>query len=69
MKYATDNIDVLFGLIERRPGLTQVELAEAMFGDTGYQQRVNQDCTLLERRGLVEARETPMRYYPKAPAA
>lgn len=67
-------LDVLLFLIGKGPGRTQSELAEAIFGDMAYQQRVNQDCHLLADRGLVEQRgaggpSDPYRYYPRSPAA
>jgi len=45
------------------------QLAEAIFGKRGYQQRVNQDCQLLVGRRAVERRGAggsadPYKYYP-----
>ena len=62
--------DVLTFLIKNGPGRTEAQLAEAVFADRGYQQRVNQDCALLANRGVVERRgdggpSAPFRYYPK----
>ncbi len=56
-------------LIHKGPGRTERELAEAIFGPNAEQQRVNQDCRLLEQRGRVERRgeggsNDPYRYYP-----
>ena len=56
-------------LIENGPGRTEVELADAIFGRHGYQQRVNGDCSLLVSRRQVERRGAdgpadPYRYYP-----
>ena len=48
--------DVLLFLIVNGPGRTETELAQAIFGGDGYQQRVNSDCNLLLNRGLVERR-------------
>lgn len=48
--------DVLLFLIENGPGRTETELAQAIFGRDGYQQRVNSDCIMLLNRGLVERR-------------
>lgn len=61
-------MDVLQYLIEKGPGRTEAELAEAIFGKHGYQQRVNGDCNLLVNRGLVERRghgghADPYRYF------
>ena len=60
---------VLTFLIEKAPGRTEAALAEAIFGDFGYQQRVNGDCRLLESRGIIERRGSggpndPYKYYP-----
>lgn len=46
--------DVLVFLIRNGPGRTEAELARAIFGKDGYQQRVNGDCTLLVNRGVIE---------------
>lgn len=56
-------MDVLHYLIEKGPGRTEAELAKAIYGDTGIQQGVNQDCRLLEGRGLVERHGEPYRYW------
>ena len=48
--------DALLFLIENGPGRTESELAEAIFGREGYQQRVNGDCNLLVNRKQVERR-------------
>ena len=45
--------DVLEFLIQNGPGRTEAELAEAIFADSAYQQRVNQDCALLQVKGVV----------------
>lgn len=61
--------DVLKFLIEKGPGRTEQELAEAIFGSTACQQQVNQDCRMLADRGEVERRQeggtvAPYRYHP-----
>ena len=61
--------DMLLFLIENGPGRTETELALAIFGRDGYQQRINSDCNLLLHRGLVEcsgvgAPSDAYRYYP-----
>jgi len=61
--------DVLKFIIDRGPGRTERQLAEAIFGVSGYQQRVNQDCQLLLSTGAVERRgggksSDPYTYYP-----
>ena len=62
---------VLKFLIEKGPGRTEAQLAEAIFGPSGYQQRVNQDCQLLVNRGEVERRGLggpgqPYTYFPRS---
>lgn len=61
--------DVVAYLISKGPGRTQRELAEAIFGRDGYQQRVNVECDMLFRRGAVQRRGSgtptdPFTYYP-----
>lgn len=60
----------LLDLIRKREGLTERELAKAIFGPDGYQQQVNQVCRSLCSQGLVERRgaggtRDPYRYYLK----
>lgn len=57
-------MDVLITLIEKHPGRTESELAKIIYGPSGYQQLVNQDCRLLEGRGLVERKGRPFTYWP-----
>lgn len=58
------NCDVILWIVHHRPGITEAEIAEAMFG-VREQPRVHQDCDLLESKGLIERRDTrPMRLYP-----
>jgi hypothetical protein len=40
--------------IAERPGLTEAELAQAIFGMDGYQQRVNSTCRLMIAKGEIE---------------
>jgi hypothetical protein len=61
--------DVLDFLIRKGPGRTEAELADAIFGEGGYPQRVHTDCTRLvagkkARRRGVGGRGNPFRYYP-----
>ena len=61
--------EVLMFLIEKGPGRTELELAQAVYGPDGYQQQVNQDCTVLLNRGKVrrEGHGGPLdsyKYYP-----
>ena len=44
----------LLDLIERRPGMTELEMARELFGASAVQQSVNSDCRLLVSLGLVE---------------
>lgn len=65
-------IDVLQFLIEKAPGRTESELAQAIYGAAGVQQHVNQDCRMLVRKGLIErhgagGRADPYTYFPKVP--
>jgi restriction endonuclease Mrr len=39
--------------VTRRPGLTEAQLAEVIFGGGGYQQRVNGACRFLSREGYL----------------
>jgi predicted transcriptional regulator len=58
--------DVILWIVNHRPGISEAELAEAMYG-TREQSRVHQDCDLLESKGLIDRqRDTrPMRLYPR----
>lgn len=47
-------IDDLEAIIAKRPGLTEAELAEAVYGPRAYQQRVNPTCRRLIKLGKVE---------------
>jgi hypothetical protein len=60
--------DVLLFLIEKGPGRTEAQLAEAIYAGKAYQQRVNQDCRLLVDRGRITRRgdggpSDPYKYY------
>jgi hypothetical protein len=62
-------INVLEFLVQKGPGRTEVELARAIHGPSGYQQQVNQDLGMLVRANKVECRGqggpgAPRRYYP-----
>ncbi len=62
--------DVLQYLVEHGPGRTAVELAQAIHGQSAYQQQVNQDCEMLSHVGTVERRGAggpadPYRYFPE----
>jgi hypothetical protein len=46
--------DSILSIVRRRPGLTERELAEEIFGNrSGYQQRANGSCRLLVAEGLL----------------
>jgi hypothetical protein len=49
-------IDDVVALISARPGLTECQIAESLFGRKGQQQRVNPVCRRLLREGRVERR-------------
>ncbi len=40
--------------IAEQPGLTEAELARAIFGADGYQQRLNPSCRLMVAQGEIE---------------
>jgi hypothetical protein len=55
-------------LVGKRPGLTESEIAAELFGEEGYQQRVNQDCRWLVGQGRIARRgnggvNDPYRYF------
>lgn len=43
-------------LVQRRPGMTEVEIAKALYGTSAVQQDVNSECRSLESLGLIERR-------------
>ncbi len=62
--------DVLTYLIGKGHGRTEAELAQAIFGQEGYEPQITQTCALLQHKGIVERRgsgspEDPFRYYPR----
>jgi hypothetical protein len=61
--------DILDVLIRKGPGRTEAQLADAIFGEAGYPQRVHIDCNRLvtgkrARRRGSGGRGHPFRYYP-----
>ena len=58
------NAEVALWFISKRPGITEAELAEAMFGERN-QPRVHQEVDLLGSSGPVtrDRSVTPMRLY------
>lgn len=61
-------IDDVETVIVKWPGLTETELAKALYGLNGYPQQVNAACRALIRRGRIERRgkgyAEPFTYYP-----
>jgi hypothetical protein len=57
--------DVILYVINHRPGITEPELARALYGQAD-QPRVHQDCDLLEGKGLIrrDRVSTPLCLYP-----
>lgn len=60
-----DDIELL---VARRPGLTEAQIAHALFGPDAYQQRVNSTCRRLMRNGKVRRegkgyQADPFRYF------
>ncbi len=50
-------------IVRHRPGITQKELAEAIFGTEGYPQRINWDCRWLTSLGYIRRdKSRPARY-------
>lgn len=45
--------DDIESLIRRKPGLSEIEIAEALFGASAYQQRVNSTCRRLIAEGRI----------------
>ena len=61
--------DVLIFLVEKAPGRTETELAEAIYGLGANQQNVNEDCRMLADAGRIARRgrgipDDPFRYFP-----
>jgi hypothetical protein len=50
-------------IVRHRPGITEKELAEAIFGRGGYPQRVNSECRWLISLGYIKRdKSRPARY-------
>jgi hypothetical protein len=56
-------------IVRHRPGVTERDLYEAIFGEEGYQQRVNSDCRWLTNLGYLRRDDSarPARYFPGRP--
>jgi hypothetical protein len=60
-----DDIEALVGM---RPGLTEAEIADHLYGANGYQQKVNSTCRRLVKQGRVHRegegyQSDPYRYH------
>jgi hypothetical protein len=61
--------DRILGVVRRRPGMTELEIARAVCGPAAVQQQVNQDCRLLVSRNSIRrvgrgGRNEPFTYFP-----
>jgi hypothetical protein len=56
-------------IVCHRPGITEMNLARAIFGPEAYQQRVNSDCTWMTNAGYILRDDStgPARYFPGPP--
>jgi hypothetical protein len=59
--------DEIEALVIRSPGLTEAEIAAALFGEAGYPQQVSTACRSLRKNLRIErrGRSDPFRYFPK----
>ena len=62
--------DEIEALITQSPGLTEAEIAAALFGDAGYPARVSNPCLRLIKSRRIErsgrgGRTDPFRYFAK----
>jgi hypothetical protein len=46
--------DRILDVVRRRPGLTELEIAKALYGENAKQQQVNPDCRYLWESGAIE---------------
>ena len=58
--------DDILRLVTQRPGITELELAQAIYRDNPYQQLVNSTCRRLRQRGLIRraGEGDPFRCHP-----
>jgi hypothetical protein len=65
--------DDIEALLARRPGLTEAEIAAALFGEASYPQQVSTACLRLMKSRRIQrcgrgGRRDPFRYFfPKGP--
>jgi hypothetical protein len=62
--------DEVEAVLISRPGLTEAEIAAALFGEAGYPARVAKACISLMKSRRIErsgrgGRADPFRYFPK----
>jgi hypothetical protein len=62
--------DKIEALLIRNPGLTEAEIATALFGEAGYPARVARACISLLKSRQIErsgrgGRIDPFRYFPR----
>ncbi len=62
--------DEIEALLARSPGLTEVEIAAALFGDASHLPRISGACRSLIKSRRIErsgrgGRNDPFRYFPK----
>lgn len=50
----SDIAQQILEIVKRRPGMTELEIARAIYGSGAVQQRVNQYCRALLAQGLIE---------------
>jgi hypothetical protein len=43
----------ILAVVRQRPGVTELDIAKALFGPSALQPQVNQDCRLLVQRGMI----------------
>jgi hypothetical protein len=48
--------DRILEIVRARDGMSELDIAKAIYGPTAVQQQVNQDCRLLVSHGLIERR-------------
>ena len=51
--------DVIDFLVHRRPGLSESDLARAVYGEPGYHPEIEQTCDRLVSAGSIDRRAGP----------